>query len=31
MKTRFILGGAGALNLLLAVLPAFGHLEAKEC
>jgi hypothetical protein len=31
MKTRFFLGGVVALNLFLVLLPAFGHLEAKEC
>jgi hypothetical protein len=31
MKTRFFLRGVVALNLLLALLPAFGHLGAEEC
>ena len=30
MKTRFFLGGV-VLSLLLVLLPAFGHLGAKEC
>ncbi len=31
MKTRFCMGRVVMLSLFLALLPAFGHLEAKEC